>query len=416
MSKLGEVRMATNNKNNKSGSSKKSSAKSAQNKAVKKGTKQAKRIAKKYPVATIVFLLILTAVFLVALFYGYYQGWWDFVLDPVDENAPPAHSADGHNTVYNSDDVAVHFLELGNKYTGDCVLIDVGETEILIDAGSKRNSAPAIKEYVDNYCDDGKLEYVIATHAHEDHIAAFVGNATYPGIFKTYEVGTIIDFPKTDSTSGAYKDYVSARDELVGKGTVHYNALQCWNNEGGAKRTYQIATGVTLSVLYQKYYETKASTENNYSVCVLLTQGGNNFLFTGDLEEAGEKSLAAENNLPKVKVFKGGHHGSATSNTDALLSKIQPEIVCVCTCCGSSEYKASAKNVFPSESFVNVVSKYTDKIYITTLMNDYSKGDFTSMNGNIRVISDGSKITVDCSNNNTIFKETAWFKANRTWP
>ena len=72
-------------------------------------------------------------------------------------------------------DVEVHFLELGNKNSGDCTLIKCGDTEVLIDAGSKRNSTKTVKDYIDKYCTDGKLEYVVATHAHEDHIAALAG-------------------------------------------------------------------------------------------------------------------------------------------------------------------------------------------------------------------------------------------------
>ena len=41
-------------------------------------------------------------------------------------------------------DLSIHFMELGNKYTGDSTLIKVGDTEVLIDAGSKASSIPAI--------------------------------------------------------------------------------------------------------------------------------------------------------------------------------------------------------------------------------------------------------------------------------
>ena len=59
--------------------------------------------------------------------------------------------------------VAVHFLELGNKYTGDCTYIKVGENiDILIDCGSKSNSVQTVSEYLNNYITDNTLEYVIA--------------------------------------------------------------------------------------------------------------------------------------------------------------------------------------------------------------------------------------------------------------
>ncbi|MDE6850634.1 MAG: MBL fold metallo-hydrolase, partial [Clostridia bacterium] len=73
---------------------------------------------------------------------------------------------------------SIHFLELGNKYAGDCTLIKCGDTEVLIDAGSRTNSAATINEYLSRYVTDDKIEYVIATHAHQDHIAGFVGKGS----------------------------------------------------------------------------------------------------------------------------------------------------------------------------------------------------------------------------------------------
>jgi competence protein ComEC len=315
-------------------------------------------------------------------------------------------------------EVNVHFLELGNYYAGDCTLIDIGDTEILIDAGSRKDSATTIKKYVDRYCEDGTLEYVIATHAHQDHIAAFVGNPSgnsYTGILYQYKIGTIIQYSKTNSTSQISKDFQTAVTKAQSKGTTVHTVLECWNNENGAQRSYQIADGVTMNFLYQKYYETKTSDENDYSVCMLLSQGDNHYLFTGDLEKHGEQSLVESNNLPDCVLFKGGHHGSPTSNTPALLSVIKPDIVCVCCCCGSDEYTSNVANMFPSQAFVDNVAPYTDKVYVTTMVTADGEG-YQSMNGNIIVTSDGTEVSVACSNNDILFKDTDWFKKNRTMP
>ena len=188
------------------------------------------------------------------------------------------------------------------------------------------------------------------------------------------------------------------------------------NGKTAEKITIALADDITLNILYQKYYEAKASTENNYSVCFLLTQGNNNYLFTGDLEKSGEESLVASNNLPKVKLYKAGHHGSKTSSNTALMSVIQPEIVCVCCCAGSSEFNAAPLNTFPTQDFINRVAPYTDKIYVTSLSVSYSGNQTVSMNGNITVSSLGKEVTVTCSYNDVILKETDLFKANRSWP
>lgn len=314
-----------------------------------------------------------------------------------------------------TDDLSIHFLELGNEYAGDCTLIKVGDTEVLIDAGSRKGSAATIVPYIKNYCTDGVLEYVIATHAHQDHIAGFVGTTKAKGVLESFVCQTIIDFPLTDATSDIYRDYVELRGIEVESGAKHYTALECWNNENGASRSYTLGEGITMNFLYQKYYEEETGDENDYSVCMLLSQGDNHYLFTGDLEKHGEKSLVESNNLPECVLFKGGHHGSPTSSTTELLSVIKPEIVCVCCCAGSDEYTDNPDNMFPSQAFVDRVASFTDKVYVTTMVTETGEG-YQSMNGNIIVSSDGAGVTVNCSNNNTILKDTEWFKKNRTTP
>jgi competence protein ComEC len=312
----------------------------------------------------------------------------------------------------------VHFLELGNYYTGDCTFIKAGDVDILIDAGSRQSSATTISSYINQYCTDGVLEYVVATHAHQDHIAGFVGENN-KGIFDLYKVGTLIDFAQSEATTQVYNNYVSKRSALVANGTKHYTALDWWNGVDGLGRSIELASGIFMTVLYQDYYVDDAATENNYSVCLLLSQGDNHYLFTGDLETAGEESLVKNNSLPKVNVYKAGHHGSKTASSAALLAVIQPEMICVCCCCGSDEYSTVNESQYPMQVTVERWAAYTDKIYVTSLAVNDSSGNtvgVTSMNGNIVLSSFGQEIVVQCSNNNTVLKESEWFKANRTWP
>ena len=343
-----------------------------------------------------------------------------------------------------SDQVQIHFLELGNSYSGDCVYIKADKYDILIDAGSRSSSASTIEEYVDQFCEDKILEYVIVTHAHQDHVAGFVDTKTTQGIFSYYEVQNIIDYSRRNSTAQIAIDYETARDKEVSLGAKHYTALDCIEGTNGGKKVFELTDTISLEILNQKYYTSKASSENDYSVCVMLNHGDEHFLFTGDLEESGEKSLVELNNLPKVKVYKGGHHGSKTSSSEELLSVIQPEIVCVCTCAGSSEYTYLTDNMFITQETINRLAVYTDKIYLTsvaTYVVDISttsskgieKGEeylkttgFKSMNGDIVVTSNSDGVTVNCSNNNTILKDSEWFNSKitlngitrpmRTWP
>lgn len=337
--------------------------------------------------------------------------------------------------VYTDGSISFHFLELGNKYSGDCTYIKAGEIDILIDAGSKVSSISVISSYINNYVTDNTLEYVIVTHAHEDHYAGFVGNDTTDSLFDLYKTEIIIDFARTNQEGkDMYEDYISERNAEVQNGAKHYTALDCVNSLNGAKPTYDLGNNITMSILNQRYYTEDASTENDYSVCTLFTQGDRNFLFTGDLEEKGEASLASLNKLPHCVLYKAGHHGSKTSSHNVLLNKITPEIVCVCCCAGNYEYtvnSSSAENAnlnnFPTQDFINRIAPHTDKVYVTTLglpkydstlstEVKFRNDGFISMNGNIVVTSNPKEVIVNCSNNNKKLKETDWFKENRTCP
>ena len=351
--------------------------------------------------------------------------------------------------VVDTTDLQIHFLQLGNQKTGDCVYIKAGDADILIDAGSDYDSALTISNYINQYVTDGILEYVVATHAHMDHIAGFASYSSNgnKGIFKRYVCKNIIDFPRTGSTTNVYGYYKTERDAEVAAGANHYTALECWNNDNsqsesrqdinatGARRYIKLSSNVELEILYQKYYESKASGENNYSVCLMINQYGegydfnnlsnpenekyvNHFLFTGDLESAGEQSLVESNDLPEVVLYKGGHHGSPTSSTAELINVIKPKVVCICCCTGTDEYKANPENVFPAQSVINNIAPYTDLVFTTSLYNSSTgKGGASEpLNGNITLTCNNLGINITASNNVTLLKDTAWFKANRTCP
>lgn len=330
-------------------------------------------------------------------------------------------------------DLSIHFLELGNKYTGDCTFIKVGDTEMLIDAGSRASSVPVISSYINKYCTDGVLEYVVVTHAHQDHYAGFATPNGTDSVFDLYKVNLIIEFAKTNKSNTAtmQANYIREKSEAKDENdnqTKVVTALDCVDETNGAQRTYELSTNVNFTILYHEFYENEAESENDYSVCLMVNQktslGNKHYLFTGDLEEDGEASLVNstmnEGYLHEVEVYKAGHHGSKTSSSEALLKKFKPKKVCVCCCAGSSEYTSKNENQFPTQIFINRVAEFanTDQIFVTSLCTDYKNAQFTSMNGNIVISCSYTTgvAYVNCSNNTTILKDTDWFKENRTKP
>ncbi len=318
--------------------------------------------------------------------------------------------------VYVSGNLEIHFLELGNKYTGDCTYINAGGVDILIDAGSKTSSISTISAYLDEHVTDGILEYVIVTHAHQDHYAGFATSENTDSLFDIYECEIIIDFSQTNqkSTAAMYNNYLRELSDEISNGATHYTAADCITQ---GLNIFDLGNDMELEILDSYYYYNKASSgENDHSVCCMINQGDNHFLFTGDLEKSGEEKLVEMNDLPEVALYKAGHHGSKTSSHDVLLSVIRPKIVCVCCCAGSPEYTDKNENQFPTQEFIDRIAPYTEHVYVTSLCEDYENDKFTSMNGNIKITSNATGVYVDCSNSNLILKEWDWFKQNRICP
>ncbi len=338
-----------------------------------------------------------------------------------DSSVSSNESSSSSDETKEFDEISFYFISAGTSsdalFNGDSIYIKAGNNDILIDAGPKAYSAKNIKKVIDEHCDDNKLEYVIATHAHADHLPGFYGTSPVPGIFKTYDIGTIIDFPKTSATTVTYSNYVTARDEAVKKGAKHYTALDCYSEKDGASKTYVLGDGLSMEVLYQKYYETSTSNENNYSVCLLFKQGDKKMLFTGDLEDEGIDSLCNKNELGKVDLFKGGHHGSFNANPDSFLSIIQPDTICTCCVAGSTEYTTYPDHTMPYQETIDAWAKYTDDVYVTNWATSTTAKTGGELNGTIAVKYDknGTK-TVSGSNNSLKLKDTEWLKENRKIP
>ncbi len=98
------------------------------------------------------------------------------------------------------DDFQIHFMTLGNDKAGDSIYIKAGETDIIIDAGSRQQSTITTKEYMNQYITDNKIEYVILTHKDQDHIEGFTDTANNKGILSSYKIDTIIENRYTTKT------------------------------------------------------------------------------------------------------------------------------------------------------------------------------------------------------------------------
>lgn len=359
----------------------------------------------------------IAAVGVALIIVGYFCGWWGGVY--------ALHNFDG--SLYDieaisNEQLSIHFLR--QQSNGDCVYIKAGDVDVLIDSGASPAGAASVSDYVDRYCRDGVLEYVVVTHGDADHTSGFVGTQGVKGLFARYDCQTIIQFSQTNATGEIFENYCAERDKEIASGAKCYTALQCFREQNGAQRVYNLSADVSMEILYHRYYEEYSSSENNYSVCVLLTQGGNSYLFTGDLEQAGEQSLVQCNpQLQSVTLYKAAHHGSASSSGETLLAAIRPKYVCVCCVAGSVQYSQQSASTFPTQQFIDRIAAYTDNVFVTdcahTALNSsgyYDDIGLDALNGDIVFACTEGKISMYFSHSDAKLKDTDWFQNNRSLP
>ncbi|HHU31459.1 MAG TPA: MBL fold metallo-hydrolase [Clostridia bacterium] len=192
----------------------------------------------------------------------------------------------------------VHFLDVGQA---DSILVQSREHFMLIDAGNN-NDAEFIVKYLK---DQGvtKLDYVIGTHPHEDHIGSL------DVVIDTFEIGKVF-MPKVTHTTKTFEDVLLA---------IQNKSLKINSPEPGSVFVLGDAEFTILAPNSKSYKDL-----NNYSLVIKLVHGKNSFLFTGDAEDVSEKEILEAGWDVVSDVLKVGHHGSSSSTTSVFLNEVNP--------------------------------------------------------------------------------------------
>ena len=261
----------------------------------------------------------------------------------------PTNDSNKNNQI-ESNKMIVHYIDVGQ---GDSILIQVNNKNLLIDAGPKSDKKKLL-DYLSNLNLE-KLDYVIATHPHEDHI----GNMA--DVIDDYNVLAFYA-PKVQSTTKTFEQMVESlksknlKINVIKKGTDSINLGE--------------NTKVTVFSPTKDYYEDL----NNYSPVIKIEYGKTSFLFTGDAQKDVEKEILATNEDISADILKVGHHGSSTSTTKDFLNKVNPSIGVI------SLGKDNTYN-HPNDGTVKRLNQNKVTIYRT------------DKNGTVILSSDGSKIT-----------------------
>lgn len=212
------------------------------------------------------------------------------------------------------DNVSVHFIDVGQ---GDCTLIELPENKImLIDAGDNGREDEII-DYIDRL-NIKKIDYLVATHPHSDHIGGM------KEIIENYEIGEIY-MPNAYSSSKTFEDMLDAID----KKNLNINSAYA------GEKIFEYS-GVRADILSPQKGE-KYSDLNNSSVVIRLKYKETGFLFMGDAEKEVEEYILENYDNLKNDVLKTGHHGSSTSSGGEFIGAVEPEFA-VISCGAGNEY------------------------------------------------------------------------------
>lgn len=178
----------------------------------------------------------------------------------------------------------VHFLDVGQ---GLSILVESDGHYLLYDGGDRDTSS-----FVVSYLQDAgveKLDYVIASHYDADHLNGVVG------ALNAFPVGMVLS-PDYETDTRIFQSFLNVTEE---------KSIPVIHPEVGS--SYSLGNA-SFSILgpsgthYEDY--------NDYSIVIMLQNGTDKFLITGDSEYTSESQMCASGADLSCSVYVAGHHGS----------------------------------------------------------------------------------------------------------
>ena len=249
--------------------------------------------------------------------------------------------------VSESGSFTIHFIDVGQA---DSALVTCDGHSMLIDGGNADDSNLVYS--VLQRETDGHLDYVVGTHAHEDHIGGLSG---------AFEADTadVTFCPVTEYDSKAFRNFKTRADERGGGITIP-----------AVGDTFTLGEATVTVVAVNSVPEDT----NNTSIVIRIVYGDTSFLFTGDAEQETEEKILESGQNIESTVLKVGHHGSSTSTSQAFLDAVSPTYA-VISCGKDNSYGHPHSETLAKLASAGVEVLRTDEL------------------GDIYCTSDGSEVT-----------------------
>lgn len=280
-----------------------------------------------------------------------------YFLEPSQANpnipTPTPETMQANQEIQDGEKLQIWFLDVGQA---DSILIQNGDANMLIDAGNNEDGKKLVSYFQSLGIES--FQYVIGTHAHEDHIGGM------DDIIDNFDIDTFY-MPDAITTTATFE---SVLDSLEAKNIAFQTpSIDSIFKLGNA----------TIDVLY---VGTDDSDLNNTSIVLKLTYGNTSVLFMGDAEKEVETII--EKKDISADVLKVGHHGSNTSSSKTFLEKVNPSYAIISVGTGNSYGH-------PSNTTIQNLENQNIQIYRT------------DENGTIIMTSDGTNITFQTIQTNT---------------
>lgn len=249
--------------------------------------------------------------------------------------------------VSESGSFTIHFIDVGQA---DSALVTCDGRSMLIDGGNADDSNLVYS--VLQRETEGHLDYVVGTHAHEDHIGGLSG---------AFEADTadVTFCPVTEYDSKAFRNFKTRADERGGGITIP-----------AVGDTFTLGEASVTVVAVNSVPEDT----NNTSIVIRIVYGDTSFLFTGDAEQETEEKILETGQDIESTVLKVGHHGSSTSTSQSFLDAVSPTYA-VISCGKDNSYGHPHSETLAKLASAGVEVLRTDEL------------------GDIYCTSDGSEVT-----------------------
>lgn len=230
----------------------------------------------------------------------------------------------------------------------DAIVLKTENHSVIIDCGEKDDGEKVAECLAENGISE--VDCIFITHFDKDHVGGF------PYVAENVTAKSIVT-PNYEGSGSAYKKYTEAVAE---------------NGLAVTKLTEDVSFTLDdvlfeVSVPKRQTYEEE---DNDFSLVISVTHGGNSFLFAGDAEKERLGEVISEFGK-QYDFLKVPHHGKFNENTEKFIGTVKPAFAVICD---------SEKNPAEEETLAALASVGT-QVYSTK-------------DGNVNIISDGKKIKI----------------------